>query len=256
MIEFNIPRVIHYCWFGNGEKPDYVVKYIQTWKAKLPDYEIIEWNESNFDINYCNFTAEAYSLKKFAFVSDVARLYALYNYGGFYLDTDVKVLKSFDDLIKGKKCIFGFEVENRIATSFMAATKNNEFINEFLESYKQKRFIYENGRLNITPNVEYLTNLLKEKGLKENGEYQVLEDLIFVYPLEYFSPYDYINCVDDSTKQTYCIHYFAVSWLNGNVIFKRKIKSILVKLIGKNRLINFRRIKNKIRLNKKKGKDV
>lgn len=246
MTEKNIPKIIHYCWFGKGDKPSNVKEYINTWKSKLPDYDIIEWNEENFNIDYCEFAKEAYALKKYAFVSDVARLYALYKYGGFYLDTDVEVLKSFNDLIEGKECIFGFEVGNRIATSFMASNKNNDLINKFLNIYQNKKFIDKKGNINLTPNVEYLTTILKERGLKENGEYQKLGDNIYIYPLEYFSPYDYVNCVNDASIRTYCVHYYAVSWLNKNAILKRKLKSILVKILGRDRLIKLRKIKNKI----------
>lgn len=241
----SIPKIIHYCWFGGGEKPDYVFEYIKKWETVLPDYEIIEWNETNFDVNFCKYTKEAYSMKKYAFVSDVARLYALQKCGGFYLDTDVEIIKSFSDLIDNEKsCILGFEVENRIATSFIAACKNNELIKQFLDSYLEKKFIENDGTLNMIPNVEYLTDILKSRGLIENGEFQQLNNGIFIYPLEYFSPYDYINCINNINEKTYCVHHFAVSWLNKSTIVKRKIKTILAKILGKKGIIFLRKIKN------------
>ena len=97
-----IPRIIHYCWFGRKPKPEKVIEYINTWKEHCPDYEIIEWNEDNFDVNQMPFTREAYKTRKFAFVSDVCRLFALMKFGGIYMDTDVRVLKSFDDYINFK----------------------------------------------------------------------------------------------------------------------------------------------------------
>ena len=106
--EIRIPKTIHYCWFGRGEKPEIVKKCIDTWKDKLSDYEIIEWNEDNFDINQNDYVKEAYKAKKFAFVSDYVRVYALYNYGGIYLDTDVEVFKSFDDVLDNES-FWGFE---------------------------------------------------------------------------------------------------------------------------------------------------
>ncbi|MFQ9924820.1 MAG: glycosyltransferase family 32 protein [Beduini sp.] len=252
-MNYSIPKIIHYCWFGKQDKPDYLMNYIQTWKDNLPDYEIIEWNESNFDFNFCQYSLDAYKTKKYAFVSDVARLYALFNYGGIYLDTDVEVLKSFSDLLLDKELILSFEIENRIATSFMAASKNNKTILEFLNIYKSKKFILDNGEFNLTPNVEYLTALLKKMGLVENGKFQKLENNIYIYPMDYFSPYDYINCINNSSELTYCIHHYAVSWLNKNVLLKRKIKVFLVKTIGKNGLISLRKLKNKIKNNMNKN---
>ncbi|MCR0182866.1 hypothetical protein MKC97_08145 [[Clostridium] innocuum] len=241
-----IPKIIHYCWFGGSTKPDYVIKCIESWKEILPEYEIIEWNEDNFDIGYCVFSREAYEMKKYAFVSDITRLYALFHYGGIYLDTDVEVIKSFNDILENRSCILGYEIGDKIATSFIAAEKNNEMIGKFLKIYNEKKFISENNEQNIIPNVNYLTNLLLDRGLKLNGQYQELSNGIVVYPSTYFSPFDYINCVDDSNEQTYCIHHFAVSWLNKSALMKRKIKRIIVKFIGRNNLIKLRKIKNRI----------
>lgn len=103
-----IPKIIHYCWFGRKEKPQQVVRFIEGWKQKLPNYTIKEWNEDNFDVNSCDFTREAYIHKKYAFVSDVARLYALFVEGGIYMDTDVEVIKSFDDLLH-ESFLIGYE---------------------------------------------------------------------------------------------------------------------------------------------------
>lgn len=246
-MENTVPKIIHYCWFGHKKKPKNILKYINEWKNKLPDYQIVEWNESNFNVNYCKYSKEAYEAKKYAFVSDVARLYALYNYGGIYLDTDVEILKSFDDIIKDKKTVFSFEIGNRIATSFLASVPHNEIIFEFLNKYQSMSFIIEDNKYNLTPNVEYLTDLLKQKGLQENGEFQLLEKNIYVYPKEYFSPYDYINCVNESTDNTYCIHHYAVSWLNYTASIKRNLKTLYVKAFGKESLVMLRNIKNKLR---------
>lgn len=243
----SIPKIIHYCWFGSKNKPKYIIKYINEWKAKLPEYQIIEWNENNFDINYCKYSKEAYDEKKYAFVSDVARLYALYNYGGIYLDTDVEIVRSFDNIIKNKEIIFGFEEGERIATSFIASTPHNKVIYEFLNVYHNLPFILETDKYNLIPNVEYLTSILKEKGLKENGEFQLLENYIYIYPKEYFSPYDYINCVDEVTSNTYCIHHFAVSWLNKSTIIKKNLKTFFVRIFGKEKLIFLRKVKNKVK---------
>ena len=142
-----IPKIIHYCWFGKGEKPKKIHKCINTWKEKCPDYQIIEWNENNFDVNKLRYTKEAYKAKKYAFVSDVARVKALYEYGGIYLDTDVIVYKSFDAVLDFK-CVLGFEFGNYIATSFMACESKFYLMKEFYNLYTEKGVINTISLLN------------------------------------------------------------------------------------------------------------
>ena len=120
-----IPKIIHYCWFGNKQLSEMAKKCIASWKKQCPDYKIIEWNEENFDINCNTYVKEAYREKKWAFVSDVARLHALVNYGGIYMDTDVEVLKSLN-VILNNEAIIGFECDSRIQTGFMACVKFNK----------------------------------------------------------------------------------------------------------------------------------
>lgn len=238
-----IPKVIHYCWFGGKDKPKKIQKCIKTWKKILTDYEFIEWNESNFDINYNDYVREAYNLKKYAFVSDVARIVALKEYGGIYLDTDVKVVKKFDDLLSSS-CVLGFEEKDNIATSFMATEAKHPFLDEFLEKYKGIHFVGIDGNMDLTPNVKKLGEILIEKGLVLNGKYQEINDQIIVYPKVYFSPYDYINCINESSKETYCIHLFFVTWMPIKIKIKKFLKKIIVTLIGKKKLEKMREIYN------------
>lgn len=132
-----IPKIIHYCWFGGKEKPDEVKRLIGTWKKHCQGYVIKEWNESNFDINQYVYCWDAYQHKKWAFVSDVARLWALYHEGGIYMDTDVEVLRPLDDLLK-HKAFLGFEGTQWIATNIMGTEPGNELIGRFLDSYKRR----------------------------------------------------------------------------------------------------------------------
>lgn len=222
-----IPKIIHYCWFGDKPKPKKVQKCIESWNKILPEYQIIEWNEQNFDYKKYSFTEKAYKEKKYAFVSDVARIEALLQYGGIYLDTDVEVFKSFDDILN-EHCVLGFEERNYIATSFIACEKECTLMREFHDIYLNTTF---DGTF-IT-NVVLLTNILKEKGLKMNNQLQVLESYIRIFPKEFFSPYDYINCINLKTDKTYCVHYFYVSWLSKVQKMKKLIKSIIVRIIGK-----------------------
>lgn len=131
-----IPKIIHYCWFGRKEKPLSVLKYIETWKRHFPDYDIKEWNENNFDVYQLSFTKEAYFAKKYAFVSDVCRLYALYTEGGIYFDTDIIALKRFPEDILSHKAFAGFEHEIYIGTGIIGSEKNNVIIKQLLLSGK------------------------------------------------------------------------------------------------------------------------
>lgn len=216
-----IPKVIHYCWFGGKEKPKDVLSFIASWKKYCPDYTIREWNESNFDIHCCPYVEQAYQYEKWAFVSDVARLYALYIEGGIYLDTDVEVVRSLDCLLQNKGFL-GFEGSRWIATNIIGVESNNVIIKQFLEHYYKRSFIRENGSLDMTTNVEELTKLLQKTcGLALNGSMQQL-DSFMVYPSDYFSPYDYIQGRINKTSNTYTVHWFSQSWIKQN-LFRRKI---------------------------------
>ena len=239
----NIPKIIHYCWFGGKEKPSKVQKCIDSWHKYLNDYEFIEWNESNFNINCNKYVKQAYENKKFAYVSDYARINALYQYGGIYMDTDVMVYKSFDDLLDNK-CILGFEEENYIATSFMASIPKHDLIKEFIDRYEGIEFYNEDNSLDLTTNVQRLTDILENKGLIRNDKYQQIED-ISIYPQEYFSPYDYGNCIRKNTENTYCEHLFLVSWLPWTTKVKKAAKKIIIPVIGKDNMNKLRSLKNR-----------
>ena len=159
-----IPKIIHYCWFGRGEKPKKIQKCIDSWKRVLTDYQIIEWNEDNFNVSKLKYTQDAYNAKKYAFVSDVARVKALYEMGGIYLDTDVMVYKTFDSVLDNK-CVLGFEQDNYVATSFMACVKEHNLMKQFFELYSDLSFYDENGNIIPGTNVSKLTNMLLVKGL-------------------------------------------------------------------------------------------
>jgi hypothetical protein len=236
-----IPKIIHYCWFGGKEKPEIVNKCITTWKKVLTDYTIFEWNEKNFDLTSNTYVQEAYNEGKFAFVSDYVRVFALYNFGGIYLDTDVEVFKKFDDLLYHDS-FWGFEQGNYIATSTIGATEGNQLIKIFLDSYTQKSFIKEDGSYNELTNVAIITDILREQGLKLTGEYQILEGKGAFYPQTYFSPYDYINCINFTNQDTYTLHHFYKSWLPMKARFKSRIKLGLSKIIGGNNIAFLRKI--------------
>ena len=147
-----IPKIVHYCWFGKGEKSDIIKKCMETWKRNCPGYEFMEWNETNFDVNMCEFTKGAYENKKWAFVSDVARLVALKKYGGFYIDTDVEILAegALDKYLDYKR-VLAFETERRINTGlFFGCQKNDEIIDRFFKCYEGLTFEGGFKQLNTT----------------------------------------------------------------------------------------------------------
>jgi mannosyltransferase OCH1-like enzyme len=236
-----IPKIIHYCWFGKGKKTPIIQKCINSWKNHLSDYQIFEWNEENFDITSTQFVYEAYNMKKYAFVSDYVRMYALYHYGGIYLDTDTEVLKSLDPFLEHNS-FWGFEEKNKIATSTIGAKKRNRLIKTILDSYEEKKFILEDGSYNIVTNVAIISELVGELGVQLNGKYQELIGLGSFYPQTYFSPYDYINFRFRITDETYTIHHFDQSWLPWNSKVKSRCNLLLSKVIGGENMARLREL--------------
>lgn len=206
--------------------PKMARKCIASWKRYCPDYKIIEWNETNFDINFNNYVREAYEAKKWAFVSDVVRLYALVNYGGIYMDTDVEVLKPLDDLSE-YEAVSGFETKDRISTGLMACCKAHPMFKEFLDTYSSTHFIKMNGGFNLTTNVTRITNICLKYGLQLNNRKQIVNGLT-LFPTEYFCPKDFRTRVLSLTPNTYTIHHFDGTWLP----FSSKIKVKLKQLLG------------------------
>ena len=205
-----IPKVIHYCWFGHKEKTGLINECINSWKKHLPDYKIIEWNEINFDINSNEYVRQAYSAKKWAFVSDYVRLYALYNYGGLYFDTDVEVLKSFDVFLE-QEAFTGFETNDSPVTAVMGSEKNHPVFREFLRHYEEKEFINESGEMNLVTNTHTISDYLISNGIKPNGKEQQINGFR-VYPALYFCPNNLSRIWNRPSPKSYAIHYFDQSW--------------------------------------------
>ena len=147
-----IPKKIHYCWFGGKALPEDTVRYIGSWRRHCPDYEIKEWNESNFDLDMFPYVREAYDAGKYAFVSDVARLYALVSEGGVYMDTDVEVLKPLDCFL-GHEAFSGFEDAGHVTTGVIGSEKGGKYVSENLAEYGKRHFVKEDGSLDTTTNV-------------------------------------------------------------------------------------------------------
>ncbi|MDE6555763.1 MAG: glycosyl transferase [Duncaniella sp.] len=208
-----IPKTIHYCWFGGKPLPEDVRDYIDTWRRHCPDYEIKEWNESNFDLDLYPFVRQAYDAKKFAFVADVVRLYALFHEGGIYMDTDVEVLKSFDPFL-GHTAFGGYEDDTRVTTGVMGAVKGSEWARENLDYYRGRRFLLPDGSPDTTINVEIITAAMEKKGLRRDNTFQDFKDWFTIYPKDYFCPKSHVDGRVRVTPNTVVIHHFAGTWLS------------------------------------------
>lgn len=242
-----IPKVINYCWFGNNPLDKRTKKCIDSWKKYCPDYQIVQWNESNFDTNCCDYVKEAYKAKKWAFVSDYARFKILYEHGGIYLDTDVQLIKSIDDLVN-KGPYMGYEAycnndklnpnhESLVNSGLgMAAEPHMEIFKEILDYYESQHFLYDDGSINQMTVVERVTKILKKHGLTGDGKLAVIKGLT-VYPEDYLCPFNFTSGKTNITDNTYSIHLYSASWQSSSAQFKNKIKRYLpvsfVNLISK-----------------------
>lgn len=207
-----IPKIVHYCWFGRGEKPQQAVDCIASWHKYLPDYRFVEWNEDNFDVTANRYVREAYENRKFAFVTDYVRLYAIYTMGGVYMDTDVEVVATFDPFLH-HHAFSGFETDGNVPTGMMAAEKGSRWAKELLDQYDDRVFVQPDGTFDMTTNTTVITNYMVEHGLVLNNTLQDIPDLCTMYPAEYFCPKDHRTGVVHPTPRTVCIHHFAGSWL-------------------------------------------
>lgn len=218
-----IPKRIHYCWFGGNPLPELAQKCIASWKKFCPDYEIIEWNEQNFDVNINLYCKAAFEAKKWAFVSDVARLYALVHEGGIYMDTDVEVLKPLDCFLECE-AFSGFEAADRIPTGIMASEKGHALFAELLADYETTEFYNKDGSMNLTTNVSRITEHCLKHGLQLNNKKQTVYGFT-LYPNDYFCPKDCITKVLTLTENSYTIHHFDGSWLSDEEKYMGTLKS-------------------------------
>lgn len=211
-----IPKLIHYCWFGRNPLPDLAVKCIASWKKYFPEYKIVEWNEDNFDVNIIQYTQQAYSIKKYAFVSDYARFWILYNFGGLYFDTDVEVIKSMDDIIN-RGSFMGIEVEFNNKPPLVApglglgVSPGLDLYKKILDYYQCMSFFEIDGKPNKTTVVKHTTNILIENGLIQSNKIQEVAG-VWIYPVDYFNPLNSLTGKLKITDNTRSIHWYMNSW--------------------------------------------
>lgn len=239
-----IPKIIHYCWFGKNPKPALALKCIESWKKYCPDYEIKEWNEDNYDVEFCDYSRQAYEKKKWAFVSDVARFKILYDNGGLYFDTDVELLKPIDFLLDNTGFLgfettmhglFGNEPEIHWLVNpglGMGAEKNNPVLENLLNEYKDRSFVNVDGSLNLKTICEYTSKFFYKGGMQSDNVFQKILGFS-LYPKEYFNPMDSRTGKISLTKDTISIHHYAASWTFQNEKRNVKLFRMLNSLLGK-----------------------
>lgn len=209
-----IPKKIHYCWFGGQSLPELAVKCIESWKRHCPDYEIIQWNETNYHLDDCVYVREAYEAGKWAFVSDYVRLDVIFREGGIYLDTDVEVIRSLDSLLN-QKCFFAEETTSTVGTGLgFGSEKGNKVIEEMLFEYKGKHFKLAEGIYDTTPCPRRNTEVLLRYGYQYSALNIWSNDNITVYPPEFFCPMDSVTGELTITPNTYSIHHYSALWIS------------------------------------------
>lgn len=222
-----IPKKIHYCWFGRNELPSKAVRCIESWKKYCPDYEIIEWNEDNYDVYQNPYTAYTYDNKKFAFLSDYARLQIILLEGGIYFDVDVEVVRSLDELLT-HKAFFGFETREYINTGVgFGAEANHPIVASMLSEYDTLL----DGKHGTIGCPILNTQALLKYGLKQNGIKQVIDETV-IYPIQCFNPYDDPTGRLNMTSDTYSIHWFAKSWMSKGTRVRSQCTRVLHRFWG------------------------
>jgi mannosyltransferase OCH1-like enzyme len=232
-----IPRIIHYCWFGGKPLPSLAKKCLKSWKKYLPDYKVICWDENSFDVYAHPFTKEAFESKKWAFITDYVRLYVLNEVGGVYMDSDVEVIKPIDEFLINS-AFSSFESPYLIPTGLMASSKQNIWIATLLKYYNNKHFIDKDGNPELIPNTNIITQISIDKfNLQISNSYQVLEGDVHIFPSEYFCPMNWESRKIDPTNNSYALHHFAGSWIEGKekekyIKFRKKLGVILQNIVG------------------------
>ncbi|TNJ46462.1 glycosyl transferase [Tamlana fucoidanivorans] len=252
-----IPKIIHYCWLSDDEFPNLIRFCIESWKEKLPEYEFMLWDTNRFPVEDNIWVKQAFQAKKYAFASDYIRLYAVLKYGGIYLDTDVEVVKSFNSLLH-LPYFFGSEGDGIIEAGVFGAKKDSNWVSKCLSYYENKSFIREDGSYDTLTLPRIMMKKMqenyriKELGYSEaqNPNFSYLANELFMFPKDFFCAKNHGTGIIEKTKNTFCIHHFAMSWVPKRIAFLPNIKRKLMKLFGVNtinKIIVFLRLRKILR---------
>ena len=209
-----LPKIIHYCWFGGNEKPEQAKKCIASWMNGCPDYELREWNENNFSLEACpQYVRDAYAAKKYAYVTDYVRLNVLYRFGGFYMDTDVELLKNLDGFLEDEGVI-GFENDQFVNSGQMlAAVAGHPVLREMMDRYDEIQFYKADGSMYLLGCPHVNTDVLVGHGLVCNGQEQKVAGF-HIYPADWFNPLDSATGELIKTSNTVSVHWYSMSWIS------------------------------------------
>lgn len=230
-----IPKIIHYCWFGRNPLPELALHCIESWKKFLPDYEIKEWNEDNYDVHKIPYISEAYNAKKYAFVSDYARFDILYQYGGIYFDTDVEVIKDLTPIIE-QGAFMGIECAGALNAGLgMGSLASTEIFKEVLDSYSVDKFLNDNGSMNLKTVVVRVSDIFKKYGFSDEETIQDVKGYK-IYPTEFFCPKNYKTRILTLTEKSYTIHHYDGSWCTEGDKQRSLFREKMLNKIGNNLL--------------------
>lgn len=225
-----IPKKIHYCWFGYNPKPKLAEKCIASWREFCPDYEIIEWNESNFDVSKSEYTRFCYEAKKWAFLSDYVRLVILYEHGGVYFDTDNELIRNIDELL-AYEAFYGFERADCVNTGLgFGAQSEHITVKAMMDAYENLKK-NEDGSFSLTNCPAINTRVLCSLGLVPNGKRQNVAGAE-IFPVECFNPYDDVTGKKNVTADSYSINHYGKSWVSGKEKFKEAIARPICRVFG------------------------
>lgn len=230
-----IPKIIHYCWLSSDPIPQRLRDYMNSWKEKLPDYDFLLWDLNKFDIHSSIWVKEAYEAKKYAFAADYIRLYAVYTYGGIYMDMDVEVVRSFNDLL-ASPYILGLETKKGIEAGIFGAEKNNLFIGKCVDYYKKRKFVLENGKFDLRtlPNIMYEILIANyEIANRTSIEIENNAHIMQLFPPDYLTAKSHETGELMTTENTYTIHHYAGSWISK----RQKIKGKIYRFISNHHLL-------------------
>lgn len=231
-----IPKIIHYIWFGGKPFPNKVLKCIESWHKYLPDYEFKLWNEETFDVNSVEFTKQAYANKKWAFVSDYVRMYALNKFGGWYLDTDIEILRPIERF-EDHRMVLGTDHDGAL-TALMGSEPNHPYWTEVLAFYDSMNFVNEDGTFNMTVNNTHLQGVLESYGYKFENKFQELKEGIVVYPDDYFHVANNEKGTIHKTNNSYAIHWHTLLWTSEMSHFNRWFRLHIMKpILGEERFL-------------------
>lgn len=250
-----IPKIIHYCWLSEDAYPENIKKCIESWKAKLPGYEIKLWNLKNESIRSSAWVQEAFAHKKYAFAADYIRLYALYHYGGIYLDSDVEVLRNFDELLKLPYFV-GLDSYGSIEAAVLGCEAKNPWIKQCLDYYNDRHFVLNDGSLDTKTLPEIMNTIIRKdyKLTPLNQEYSLyeLDECLYIHPYTAFSPKRHDTGKICKKDYTYTIHHYAMSWIPYRIRLIVQLKRLLMMILGKDfvefliKIFSLRTMKNRI----------